>query len=97
MKDLPHPALGSSLFFKGKFIEVLGLLVTFENVRDESREIRDNLSWEEFLERRSVAFLGFLDLSTGGRFCQGLKAQPGFLYMRPVSLSDFTGLSWGDR
>ena len=57
LNDILHDALGGTLFYKQELIEVSGLLagvvVTYDDVRDDTREIHDQLSWEAFLERMS--------------------------------------------
>jgi hypothetical protein len=44
-----------ALFYKQEIVEVQGLVtglfITFDDIKDEVREIHDNLSWEEFLQR----------------------------------------------
>jgi hypothetical protein len=58
VNELLHHALGGTLCFKQEIIEVpgllVGLLVTYDGVLDDSRQISDNLSWEQFLERMSL-------------------------------------------
>jgi len=58
VNDLLHDALGSTLWYRQEIIEVpgllVGLLVTYDGVRDDSRHVRDDLSWEAFLQRMSV-------------------------------------------
>jgi hypothetical protein len=58
VNDLLHDALGGTLFYRQEVIEVpgllSGLLVTYDDIQDDSREIRDQLSWEEFQQRMSV-------------------------------------------
>ena len=52
-----HDFLGGMSFFKQEIVEILNLLtallVTYQGIRDDTREIRD-LSWERFLERMSL-------------------------------------------
>jgi|SRR5579859_4534001 len=59
LNELLHVALGSSYyFFKQEIIEVSGLLtailVTYDGVRDDEREVKESMSWEDFLKRMSV-------------------------------------------
>ena len=46
------------LFFKQEIVEVpglvAGLLVTYDAIKDDTRETHDGLTWEAFLERMSV-------------------------------------------
>jgi len=57
VNDILHDALGGTLFYRQEVLEVPGLLValliTYDGVRDDSREIHLDLTWETFLERMS--------------------------------------------
>ncbi len=57
INDILHDLLGGTLFYKQEIVEVPGLLiallVTYDGVRDDIREIHDRLSWEDFLQRMS--------------------------------------------
>jgi hypothetical protein len=54
INDILHDFSGVR-FFKQEILEVPGLLtgliITYDGVRDDAREIRDALSWQEFLDR----------------------------------------------
>lgn len=56
--EILHDMLGSTLFFKQEIIEVPGLvtalLITYDGVLDDAREIRDRVTWETFLQRMSL-------------------------------------------
>ncbi len=58
VNDILHDVLGGTLFYKQEIVEVPGLLagvlVTYDDVRDDTREIHDQLSWEAFLDRMSA-------------------------------------------
>lgn len=58
VKDILHDSLSGTLFYKQEIFEVpgllVGLLVTYDGVRDDTREIHDEVSWEAFLDRMSV-------------------------------------------
>jgi hypothetical protein len=48
-----------SLFYKQEIVEVpgllTGLLITYDGIKDDAREIHANLSWEDFLKRMSLS------------------------------------------
>ena len=58
LNDILHDTLGGTLFYKQELIEVPGLLtglvVTYDDVRDDIREVHDQLSWEAFVNRMSM-------------------------------------------
>ena len=55
---LLHNVLTPTWFYKQEIIEVPGLVtavfITYDGLRDDSREIRDQCSWEEFKKRLLV-------------------------------------------
>ncbi len=57
--DILHDALGGTLFYKVELVEVPRLLsavlITYDNVRDDTREIRGLLSWEAFLAQMTAS------------------------------------------
>lgn len=58
VNDILHNTLGGTLFYKAELVEVPGLLsavlVTYDDVQDDTREIHDHLTWEAFLARMSA-------------------------------------------
>lgn len=57
LNGLLHSALFAHYFYKQEIIEVpellTAILITYDGVRDDQREIRKNISWEDFLRRMS--------------------------------------------
>jgi len=68
INDLLHGSAGVR-FFKQEILEVPGLLtaliVTYDGARDDTREIRDRLSWKEFLDRMTAIKLDWKDFDRG--------------------------------
>ncbi len=58
LNELLHYVLTATYFYKQEIIEVPGLLtailVTYDGVRDDQREVQENLTWEAFLGRISA-------------------------------------------
>jgi hypothetical protein len=58
LNELLHSALPATRFYKQELIEVPGLLtailVTHDGVRDDEREIRANMTWQDFLARMAT-------------------------------------------
>lgn len=73
-----HHLLGGATFYKQEIVEVSGLLVglfiTYDGVRDDVREIRDNLTWEEFVERMCEVKADWVTLER--QTMEGFNAHP---------------------
>lgn len=58
VNNILHDILGGTRFFKQEIVEVPGLLtgliITYDGIRDDTRETRDQMSWQEFLDRMSI-------------------------------------------
>jgi hypothetical protein len=57
VNDLLH-LIGGARFYRQEVVEVTGLvtglLITYDNVADDERQVRSQLTWDEFLERMSL-------------------------------------------
>ncbi len=55
VNEILHDVFGGTRFYKKEIIEVPGLLtallVTHEGIRDDSLELHEHMSWEQFLDR----------------------------------------------
>lgn len=56
--DTLHRNLAGALFYRAELIEVPGLLcavlITYDDVRDDSLEVRETVAWEDFLDRMAI-------------------------------------------
>jgi hypothetical protein len=77
LNELLHVSLGPR-FFKQEIVEVpglvTGLLVTYDGVDDDLREIRSGLTYEEFIERMAIIKEDWKNFDRGK--LEGLAAKP---------------------
>jgi hypothetical protein len=69
LNQLLHVTLAAHYFYKQEIVEIpellTAILVTYDNVRDDQREIHKNMSWEDFLARMSVVKPDWLHFERG--------------------------------